>query len=170
MDMIVLQWLFPVAITLHNLEEAIWLPAWSKHAGRWHREVRPPVFRFAVSVLTVLAYAVTSWSVSEGPETVATYLLCGYALAMLLNVLFPHVIASIALRRYMPGLGSALLLNLPVTFLLLKQAFAQGYVHMPAFLYYGAGVSLAVALSIPALFALGESVIPEDLPQDSTAE
>ena len=30
------QWLFPAAITVHNLEEAIWLPAWSRTAGRWH--------------------------------------------------------------------------------------------------------------------------------------
>jgi hypothetical protein len=32
-----------------------------------------------------------------------TYLVAGYALAMLLNVLFPHVAASVALRRYTPG-------------------------------------------------------------------
>jgi hypothetical protein len=28
-----LLWMFPVAVTLHNLEEAVWLPAWSQHAG-----------------------------------------------------------------------------------------------------------------------------------------
>jgi hypothetical protein len=30
-----LEWLFPSVIALHNLEEAIWLPEWSRQAGRW---------------------------------------------------------------------------------------------------------------------------------------
>ncbi len=29
-----LEWLFPVVITLHNAEEAIWLATWP-HAPRW---------------------------------------------------------------------------------------------------------------------------------------
>lgn len=31
-----LQWLFPIVVTLHNAEEAIWFPDWTKRAGRWH--------------------------------------------------------------------------------------------------------------------------------------
>jgi hypothetical protein len=81
-----LKWLFPIAITLHNLEEAIWLPAWSNRAGKWHRPVTPSAFRFAVAVLTALAFMVTIWSAIGGPESVGTYLLTGYALGMLLNV------------------------------------------------------------------------------------
>ena len=34
MSFIEWRWLFLVAITLHNREEAIWLPAWSKQAGK----------------------------------------------------------------------------------------------------------------------------------------
>jgi len=59
MSFIAWQWLFPFAITLHNLEEAIWLPAWSKHAGKWHRPVSPSAFPFAVAVFTLLAFMVT---------------------------------------------------------------------------------------------------------------
>jgi len=51
-----LSWLFAVAITIHNLEEALWLPAWSQSAGRWHHPVGAREFRFAVGVLTTLAY------------------------------------------------------------------------------------------------------------------
>jgi hypothetical protein len=54
-----LQWLFPIVITLHNAEEAAWLPHWSNQAGRWHFPVKKSVFRFAEVVLTVLAFAVT---------------------------------------------------------------------------------------------------------------
>ena len=29
-------WLFAIVTAAHNLEEAIWLPNWSRTAGRWH--------------------------------------------------------------------------------------------------------------------------------------
>lgn len=154
-----LQWLFPVAITLHNIEEAIWLPAWSKSAGRWHRPVDPSVFRFAVAVLTALAFVVTLWSAMGGPGSVGTYLLTGYALGMLLNVLFPHLLATVALRSYMPGLATSLLLNLPVTVLLLRRAFGEGHVRLPPFAYVGALVCLGLLLSIPLLFAVGKRLM-----------
>lgn len=158
MSFIEWQWLFPVAITLHNLEEAIWLPAWSKHAGKWHRPVSPSAFRFAVAVLTVLAFIVTVWSAKAGPGSVGTYLLTGCALAVLLNVLVPHLLATVALRRYMPGLGTAIALNLPVTVMLLRRAFAEGYVRFPRFTYFGVLVCVALVASIPALFKVGEKL------------
>ena len=151
-------WMFPVAIALHNLEEAIWLPAWSKIAGKWHRPVSSSAFRFAVAVLTALAVVVTVWAVLAGPQSVGAYLLAGYALAMLLNVVMPNVLATIVLRRYMPGLSTALALNLPVTILLLRSSFAQGYVSFPTFAYYGVAVCVALVTSIPVLFRIGEKV------------
>jgi hypothetical protein len=152
------QWLFPVAITLHNLEEAIWLPAWSNHAGKWHRPVSAPAFRFAVAVLTTLAFIVTIWSAKAGRESVGAYLLTGYALAMLINVFVPHLLATVAMRRYMPGLGTAVALNLPVAVILLRRAFAEGYVRFPTFVYCGVLVCVTLAASIPLLLAVGEKL------------
>jgi hypothetical protein len=48
---------FPVAFALHNLEEAIWLPAWSRTAGVFDPVVGGFEFRFAVLVLTLWAFA-----------------------------------------------------------------------------------------------------------------
>jgi hypothetical protein len=67
-----LEWLFPLVITLHNAEEALWLPGWSKRAGRWRHPVAPGVFRFAVVILTLLAYPVTALSFISGRETLWT--------------------------------------------------------------------------------------------------
>ena len=159
MGFVELQWLFPIAITLHNLEEAIWLPSWSKNAGKWHRPVAPSVFRFAVAALTALAFVVTIWSAMGGPESIGTYLLTGYALGMLLNVLLPHLMATVALRSYMPGLATAIALNLPVTVLLLLSAFREGYVSFPTFAYFGALVCLGLVVSIPVLFVVGEKLM-----------
>ena len=70
----------------------------------------------------------------------------------------PHLIASLVLRRYMPGLGTALLLNLPVTVGLLVSAVDGGYVHFPLVAYVGAGVTVVLLVSIPVLLAAGQTI------------
>jgi hypothetical protein len=60
-----LYFLFLLAVTLHNLEEAVWLPDWSQQAGRWHRPVEKIPFRFAVLVLTLLAYLFAYFGLSK---------------------------------------------------------------------------------------------------------
>jgi hypothetical protein len=153
-----LQWLFPIVITLHNAEEAVWLPDWSKRVGRWHSPIAPGVFRFAAAVLTVLAFVVTWLSAGSGKQTVWTYLAFGYMVAMLANVLIPHVAASVALRSYTPGVATAVVLNLPVLSLLVVLALREGYVSGWEAAAYSAGVASLLALSIPALFKLGRAL------------
>jgi len=155
MDFVLLAWLFALAITVHNIEEALLLPDWSKTAGKWHRPVGVREFRFAVSVLTVLAYGAVGWAHLCGKESMGAYALSGYALAMLLNVLLPHVIATAATRRYAPGTLTALLFNLPVTILLLRQGFQEGYIHIQRFAWAGPLVVAGILASIPVLFAMG---------------
>jgi hypothetical protein len=88
-----LQWLFPVAVALHNGEEAIWMPAWDvQHAAQL--PMHPPsavVIRIALIVLTAAAFLVTYLSAREGPESVWAYLTFGGIVAMLTNVFVPHV-------------------------------------------------------------------------------
>ncbi|WP_044642522.1 HXXEE domain-containing protein [Risungbinella massiliensis] len=153
-----LQWLFPVIVTLHNLEEAIWLPGWSKKAGKWHVKVGKREFQFAVVVLTVLAYGLTYLSWSTGPESIWTYLNCGYMLAMLLNVFFPHLLATMVLRQYAPGVVTGILINLPINFLLLSLAFQEKWFIKEKFLLIAPITVLAILLSIPVLFFLGRKI------------
>jgi hypothetical protein len=150
-----LQWLFPIVVTLHNAEEAIWLPDWSKRIARWHAPVAPGVFRFSVLVFTLLAFAVTWLSVLTGKQTVWTYLFFGYMVAMLANVLIPHVAVSIAMRRYMPGVATGVLLSLPLLSLMVLLALREGYVSSWKAAAYSIGLSGLLLLSIPALFRLG---------------
>ena len=117
-----LLWLFPIVMTLHNAEEAIWLPAWARRTGFWHTPVSPGVFRFAAAVLTVLAFAVTALSAESGKQSIWTYLAFGSMVVTLANVLIPHLAASVAQRSYMPGLATAVALNLPVLSLLVVMA------------------------------------------------
>lgn len=150
-----LLWLFTAGVAVHNLEEAMWLPAWSASAGRWHRPVSRAEFRFAVLVLTlVLLAAAVAVSVAP-PGSWASYLFFGYVFAMVANVFVPHVAASLALRTYMPGTASALLLNLPLGALLLRQGFRSGRIEAGIFAVAGPLVALGILASIPLLFWIG---------------
>jgi len=150
--------LFLVAITLHNLEEAVLLPDWSQQAGRWHRPVEKIPFRFAVLVLTLLAYLCSYLGLMGGKQSVGIYLLGGYAFVMLVNVFFPHLLAAVWLQQYVPGLGTALALNLPVCSGLLLLLYREEYISFWPLVIVGV---LFAAGSIPLirlLFRVGKRV------------
>jgi heme/copper-type cytochrome/quinol oxidase subunit 4 len=151
-----LLWLFPIVMTLHNAEEAIWLPAWARRTGFWHTPVSPGVFRFAAAVLTVLAFAVTALSAESGKQSIWTYLAFGSMVVTLANVLIPHLAASVAQRSYMPGLATAVALNLPVLSLLVVMALREGYVSGARAAAYSVAVAGCLVAFIPALFKIGK--------------
>jgi hypothetical protein len=142
-------------VTLHNAEEAIWLPGWSKRAVLWRSPVSPGSFRFAVVVLTLLAFTVTGLSAASGKQTVWTYLAFGYMVSMLANVLIPHLALTVALRSYMPGVVTAVALNLPVLTLLVVLALREGYVSGWKAAAYSAGVTVTLLAAIPILLKTG---------------
>ena len=158
MDFRNLAWLFVAGLALHNLEEAIWLPAWSVNAAPWHPPVAPFQFGVAVVALTVAAAASVLLVRLGGRRSLGAYLVTGYALAMLLNVAFPHLLATIALRSYMPGTATAVLFNLPVTALLVRAAFREGYVERRKLLWAGPLVVGGLMLAIPVLLAAGAEI------------
>ena len=153
-----LGWFFALAVTLHNAEEALFLPKWSMCAGRWHAPVNPFEFRFAVVVLTLLAYGTAYLSARHGPQSAAAYTLAGYAMAMLLNAFFPHLLATLALRRYAPGTATALLLNLPVCGALLYVGLANEYLVARPLAWYCLAAIATILASIPALFFVGRKL------------
>jgi hypothetical protein len=117
-------WLFPIALTLHNLEEAIWLPGWSASAGGFHPPVGAAEFRLTLGVLTAAAWWLTGMALRRGGRWLDAF--HAASAMMLLNVVFPHLLATVALGRYAPGLGTALVCILPVSATLLRRAFREG--------------------------------------------
>jgi hypothetical protein len=150
-----LQWLFPVVVTAHNLEEAIWLPGFiAMHADQLPWAVRSGEFRLALVVLTVAAWVVTYLSWRTGKQTLWAYLEFGYVTAMLVNVFVPHVPSVFVFRRYVPGFGTAVILNLPVLTVLATKAVREGYVSGRKSLVFGIGVPVGLGAVIVALFAV----------------
>jgi hypothetical protein len=153
-------WSVPLVIALHNLEEALWLPAWSqKRIARWQRPVDAGPFRFAVSALTLVAFLLAGWTELRGPGSWGHYLLAAYALGQGLNVLFPHAIATVLSRTYAPGLLSGLFFVLPATATFLVRSFAGGELHAARFVKVSLLVIPLMLLSIPVLFAIGRKSI-----------
>jgi hypothetical protein len=150
-----LQWLFPIAVTLHNAEEAIWMPRW--RAPLLEDVVGSPPgpaeIRAALVVFTVAAFAVTYLSARHGPESIWAYLTFGYIVAMLANVFVPHVPASIVFRGYAPGVVTAVLINLPVMSVLVNGMLREGWVHGWKMTVFGIGVPLMLGGIIVAWLA-----------------
>jgi hypothetical protein len=152
-----LRWLLLITITLHNLEEARWLPAWSQHAGRFQHPVSRWEFGVAVTGVTLLAYLIGVWSMAAGPHSIGTLLLCAYAAVMLLNAFVPHLAVTLLLQRYAPGLATGLLLNVPVCGLLIWHALASAYVSWGGLLLATVGLAALLLALIPRLFAVGRA-------------
>lgn len=138
--------MLPIAVTIHDLEEAVWFPAWSLSAGAWQGPVDPGQFRVAVAMFTGLVWVVTYASVRGGRESLGAYLMSGTALTMLLNVFFPHLGATVFQRAYAPGVVTAVLLNLPVTLYLLRRAFEERHVSKTRF--------AVAAVTLPGIYAI----------------
>ncbi len=144
--------LFVAAVSLHNLEEAIYLPEWSKSLQFRAVAIDAGEFRFAVVALTLVALVLAALSMAG--DVLADYALCGYALAMGLNVFMPHLAATVYLRRYAPGAATGLILILPTSFLLLDATLRRGRIDEKIFVWSGPLTVVAMAASIPLLWRL----------------
>jgi hypothetical protein len=156
---IALKLIFLLGFTLHNLEESIWLPEWSKHAKKFHEPVERNQFVFAVIVVTIVGYLVTVADIIENnPGGVFSYIYLGFIGMMGLNAFLPHVAATILLKKYAPGLITALLLNLPLSIIIITRYIDAGinvyYLIMVVLIFTG----IILALLKP-LFKLGDKLI-----------
>jgi len=120
------QWLFPVAVSLHNLEESILdAPFWREH--QMHFWASAAEFRILAAALALPAFSITFWSVRSGKRSAGTYAFALFDLVMALKA-FWHLGVSLWLRGYTPGVLTALALNLPVTLYLLRRAIGEGFI------------------------------------------
>ncbi|MBN2080313.1 MAG: HXXEE domain-containing protein [Spirochaetes bacterium] len=147
-------WLCALSETLHNIEEAIWLPGWSRSAGPWHPPVSPFEFRFAVAVITLAVYGVILYFVRR--ETRPARLLMGGTLVVILvNVFIPHLAATIVTARYAPGVLMGVIFNIPVTFYLLRRGLKEGEYSAASLALGTLACTLLAAPIMLASFAMG---------------
>jgi len=165
-----LAWSFTAAVLVHNAEEAAFLPRWSRSAARWYRPVSDSEFRFAVGVLSAFFLALTfAATLAVAPCWLVKHLFAGYVVAMLANALVPHLAATVALRRYMPGTATAWLLVVPLGAVFLHSAVQQGQVELHVLAWVAPTVALVLLAAIPLLLLAGRRLWPSSRRANSAA-
>ncbi len=107
---------------LHNLEEAITMNL--QKIGSPVSFIQPPTynqFLFAVSALTIAG--IIAYVAAMRTKNIKTYLFIStaVAVALLFNAFIPHVVVALYTMKYTPGLVTAILLNLPLSLLLISK-------------------------------------------------
>ncbi len=124
------QWLFPIGLIIHNLEEAVWMPWFWQERG-WHTPVSANGFWLATVVIDFAALLSTHFAVKHGKQSRAAYVYCAFALLIFLNV-FWHIGVALYYETYAPGVVTAVVINFPLTTYLLRRAVHEKYIFSPA--------------------------------------
>lgn len=154
-----LEVLFLLSFTLHNIEEGIWLPRWSENAGKYYVKVSNRQFHFALIVITILGYMLTFISLLFGKSfEVVKYIYLGFILMMCFNSIFPHLLLTIVLRKYAPGTLTGLLLNLPIGLVIINRSLESG-MKLSLIILVSMVVTCLTVASLRPLFKLGDILI-----------
>lgn len=149
-------WLFALAITVHNIEEGLFLPAFTASVPRLAEHSTPFSFRFALIVLTGAVYVVVGFAAAGVASAIA--LLSGIALVMAINAVAPHVILTLICRRYAPGTATGLFIMTPLSILLIVRNGAAGYHDGYGLALSALAVAVVVIVAIPALIYAGRFI------------
>lgn len=121
-----LLWLVPVFLTLHNLEEAPLMEAWSR---RLPLKILPPVstrqFVAAVTFLTLVAFLATYLGVVVLGSLTGYLLVLEIQTILLVNAFIPHIATTIRFQMYSPGVVTAVLINIPFSMYLFHRALSE---------------------------------------------
>lgn len=158
MDTTSISLLFILIITFHNIEEGLWLPQWSKLAEKYHKPVEKGAFHFALIVVTALTYLVSGLFMFFPEISVLKYLFVGCVGMMIINAFIPHLAATIALKRYAPGLITGIFLNVPLNSLIIDYLIRNNIVSLYEVIISTVIVSIATVSLLSPLFKLGSKL------------
>jgi hypothetical protein len=144
-----------LVVVVHNLEEALFMPAWLEQRlpavqRQWGLgAVRPPPrarLYAALAWVTVVPVAVLAWGARAGPRSRGRHAALAVNAVFFWNALVPHLASAIALRAYTPGVVSAGLVNLPYTVHVFRRALREGEASRAALAAILAGTAAAYVL------------------------
>ena len=155
-----LLWLVPVLITIHNLEEAVFMPAFlqTRNAAipSSLQTLLPPItyrqFLIALIVMTAMPYVIASLGSLER-EAGGLYLLLGLQVVMLYNVL-AHVLMAAVMGGYAPGVVTAVTINLPFSLYLVRRALKERWAPRRVILWLFPIGLIVHAIGLPSLILL----------------
>jgi Protein of unknown function with HXXEE motif len=160
-----LLWLIPALFTIHNSEEALtmkrYLPAAREMMPELRRRVparlkwlvREYTFRqlmILVVILTAVAWAIAIFGKLDEPGCGAGHALLALQAVLFLNV-FAHLGGTVLFRGYAPGLVTAVLFNLPFSWVVFTTAWNEHWYSTTTLLLLG---PLALLLHGPVFIGL----------------
>jgi hypothetical protein len=133
-------WLLPLALALHNVEEAATMPAALPGlAARLSPDLRqlagslsPGAIWLALALATAVPLAVSVWADRRPGQPAARWLVLALWATVLLNTAWHGAAALLVFHGYAPGVLSAVLVNLPLSVLALGSGLRGGWVSRPA--------------------------------------
>lgn len=146
------------ALIIHNIEEALWLPKWSKYAVRFHKEVKSYEFCFAVLIITALGLLATSFIMLFPTIIIFKYIYFGFYGMMIFNAFFPHLISTIVLKKYAPGTVTAFLLNVPINLIVIIKTIESKEIGILEVIISAFIIGIVILLLLPLLFKAGKIV------------
>lgn len=162
MTIAALYWLFALALTVHNIEEGLFLPAFTASVPRLSAYPTPFSFRFALVLFTGAAYVLVA--VAAAGDALATHALAGLAVVMAVNAVMPHLLLTVLTRRYAPGTLTGVFIMLPLSLLLSGRLLADGTISGSSLALSAMIVAVAVIAALSGLFLAGR-FIERHLPQ-----
>lgn len=118
--------IFMLCLTLHNVEEALWLTEWRiKTMPNSRRSPKKEHFIFAVLGITVLGYLVAGLFSLYPDNLYFEHAFIGFVGAMLVNAIAPHLLLTIKYKKYCPGVFTGCLLLIPFHIIILSNALNE---------------------------------------------
>jgi len=145
--------LLALAVTVHNLEEMIWLPAFKP---RLAPKVSARAFRFAASAIAVVFWLV---AIAVPYVPLAEAAMAGFAVAMMFNAVVPHLTLTAWLRRYHPGTATAWLIIVPAGLFMLASSGGAARLSDRDFLLGAVAGFAGLAISLPILLLVGRLLV-----------
>jgi hypothetical protein len=129
-------WLIPILLTVHNAEEAIAFHMMHAHSasllpspfGALEARLSPAVVLQALTILSVLAFAIAAVVAVRPRRRVALWLLLALEAAIGINAAAHVASALLLFHGYGPGLVSAVLINAPFAVYVFRRAGREAWI------------------------------------------
>jgi hypothetical protein len=106
-------------------------------------------FYFAVLIITSLAYLISFLYLLFHKTKVLKWAFIGFLGSMIFNAIFPHLISTILMKTYAPGLLTVLLLNIPINLVILYRLYKSNTITIKEILISTVVVGILLLTMIP---------------------
>jgi len=121
-----LLWLVPLFFAIHNIEEVPFMAKWAeKLDSPMHPKVTTRQFAIAVTFLTLGSIIITFFATREPDNYIGTILVLAIQAILFVNAFAPHIVMTVKMKLYSPGLVTAVLINIPFTIYLFVLAINE---------------------------------------------